>query len=228
MHLKYVELHNLKVIPYPSHSIADIIAKSPLYSHLITKSQVTFIQCGTVDLLQAGDQWSRPHRYFDFIRQYSPLLDATALRDLCLQPSSPNLFTKHISHHLESLVVDSIIHLIRHINSINPKSIIIFISILPIPKYFNLLDQTRVNINSRILNILSQKPNRIYIPAARAFLDPQNFNLPHLHLYAHREPHHEKVHLSSQGIKILESKIRHYLTPSNVKSKLQSQIKKKK
>ena len=122
---KHVELHNLKVIPYPSHSIADIISKSPLYSHFITKSQV----------LQAGDHWTRSHLYFDFIRQYSPLLDSTALRDLCLQPSSPYLFTKHISHHLESLIVDSVIHLIKHIDSINPNSIIVFISILPIQKY---------------------------------------------------------------------------------------------
>jgi hypothetical protein len=159
----------------------------------------------------------------ELIEQFSRVIKPWETNILRNNPPSDELFNTHLSHPVASLMYDNYIHIFKEIQRLNPSAVQIFISMLPIPKYFDLLHPTVMEINNRIRDVITQKPDRIFIPLTRAFLiksdDPLKANTPDPKLFDNMG-----IHPFGEGNKRVSARITQFLNPRQLKQKLDSQL----
>jgi hypothetical protein len=176
---------------------------------------------GTVNLLNIFDDLTmHPQRIVDFFGPAMYLWRRNFLQALVTDGDefTPKIIEEHLSPTISSYIFDQHLQLIHTISEFAPRAIIIYVSILPIPKYHDISKFTIQAINNRIRNVLTTKPDRIFIPLTRSFLSKENNSA-----LANQYDSHG-IHLVD-GLSVLEARLRQWLSSKQCYTKLKSQAK---
>ena len=177
---------------------------------------------GTVNFFNLGDDLEfNPAAVIKYFRRKLSPKDHDFLLSVTNIHEKPHIFNRYLMDIVKEHMVKRLKTFFQSVRDINPKIIILFVSILPIPNRFSLLDKTIHATNDSIMAYFHASPNSIYIPAAKSFLNKDS--AVKLDLF-----HHDRIHLHKiNGVPVLSKRIAQYLNRDQIMTKILSQVKPK-